>query len=289
MDFCILSLFPQNFKSPTGLIESALKRKIFSLDMVDLREFGSGHYKIVDDQVFGGSDGMLLKPDVLERALDSIQSHKKYKNSQVVCVSPKGALWNQKKAFEWAQRKRSVIIICGRYAGLDHRFVHQRCDEEISIGDYILNGGELAAQVIVESTVRLLEGVLGNKNSSFEDSLSSPLGLLEPPQYTRPQKWSSQSVPQVLLSGHHKNIEDWKKGFSFTETILKRPDLVQKCEISEVQGVIEILLKNESWLKEIYSLRELSQLKSFLISKGWVDQNQWKKGFDGESIGRNSH
>ena len=253
MNFCVLSLFPKSFKNFPGLIGSALERKIFDLDVVDLREFGLGQYKTVDDQVFGGADGMLLRPDVLERALDHIQGCEKYQRARVVCVSPKGDLWNQKKAFQWAKQRQSTIIICGRYAGLDHRFIRQRCDEEISIGDYILNGGELAAQVILESTVRLIEGVLGNNSSCFEDSLSSPLGFLEPPQYTRPREWASQAIPEVLLSGHHKNIEDWKKGLSLAETILKRLDLVQKCEFLEVQKYVEVLLKNKPWLKEVYS------------------------------------
>ncbi|MCO5114474.1 MAG: tRNA (guanosine(37)-N1)-methyltransferase TrmD [Bdellovibrionaceae bacterium] len=228
MKFAVLSLFPEVITGGlVGLVGSAKEKGLYELQVCDLRAFGKGTHKALDDVPYGGGDGMLLQAEPLKEALEHIRtSDPSFKEAKVICLSPKGKLWTQREALLWAKDASPKILVCGRYAGLDQRFIEECCDEEISIGDYILNGGELGALVIMESVIRLQEGALGNAQSSCVDSFSQDDGLLEAPQYTRPRQWQGREVPEVLLSGHHDHITKWTRYMALLETGYRRPELL---------------------------------------------------------------
>lgn len=228
MKIKIISLFPDLIQSylQDALIAKAIKSNLLSLQVVNLRDFSDNNYKSVDDSPFGGGDGMLLRADILEAALKANAISKD--SSHVIYFSPQGQLLDNIKVENFAaifskSSSKELVLICGRYAGIDQRFIDQYVDEEISIGNYVLSGGELAALVFIESVSRHIEGVLGNSESAQEDSLKD--NLLEAPQYTRPQEWNGLKVPDILLSGNHKKIAEWKKEMSLKVTQQKRPDL----------------------------------------------------------------
>lgn len=262
MKLAILTLFPSLFENLSGLVQTAREENIFTVDVIPLRNYGLGKHKKVDDQVFGGSDGMLLSPEVLSLAVKDIKSKAEFTNAKTIALTPKGKKWTQKEAKAWAQDSTPKILICGRYAGFDQRFLEQECDEEISIGDFILNGGEVAALAIIESVARLLPGVLSNDKSAVEDSFSGDDGLLEAPQYTRPSEWEGKKVPDILLSGHHENIEIWKQATSIIETYLKRQDLLK----DEDAKTLKRLLKNHAVyesLKQVYKEDDLKKINNW--------------------------
>lgn len=225
--FTILTLFPEMIQSYLGdaLISRAIKNNLLSVDVVSLRNYSDDKYKSVDDTIYGGGDGMLLRADILEKAiLDIKKSDKCY---LTILLSPQGIIWSAEKAKKTSQQTDvHFILICGRYGGVDQRFIDKYVDQEISIGDFVLSGGELAALVLIESTSRFISGVLGDQQSVYEDSFEN--GLLEAPQYTKPQTWNDLSVPDVLLSGNHKKISEWRKQQSLVVTEKKRPDLFLK-------------------------------------------------------------
>lgn len=257
--FKILSLFPEAFTNLLGLIQTAREQNLVSIETVPLRDFGRGKHKKVDDQVFGGADGMLLCPQVLLDAVQSIRSEPGFENAKVYALSPKGKLWSQKQAEDWSLDSVPKILICGRYAGFDQRFITKFCDGEISMGDYILNGGEVAALAVVESVVRLVPGVLSNEQSHMQDSFSGQTHLLEAPQFTRPRQWQNLDVPEVLLSGHHENIELWKWAASIAETLLKRSDLVSPDDCKSLKKALEnsVIRRN---LEQTYSVQDFNRL-----------------------------
>ncbi len=226
LKFKILTLFPNAFTDLMGLIQTAREHNLLKVEAVNLRDFGVGIHKKVDDQVYGGSDGMLLSPHVLATAVNTIKSIEGFQDAKVYALSPKGTLWSQQQAEAWSQDLSPKILICGRYAGFDQRFLKHYCDGEISIGDYILNGGEVPALAIIESIARLIPAVLNNNLSRKEDSFSGDNHLLEAPHYTRPRTWENLEVPEVLLSGHHENINTWQMATRLTETLLRRPSLL---------------------------------------------------------------
>jgi len=217
----VLSLFPEMFPGPLGLSLSgkALDKGLWDLKTTNIRDFATDKHKTVDDMPFGGGAGMVLKPEILDAALSSV-AH--ISSSPVIYLSPRGKPLTQRKVEELTQ-KSGITLICGRYEGVDERFLLKRGVEEVSIGDYILSGGELAAMVLIDSCVRLIPGVMGKAASHEEESFSK--GLLEYPHYTRPQVWEGMSVPDVLLSGHHKEIEGWRLSQSEKITKERRPDL----------------------------------------------------------------
>ena len=211
--------FPGLFKS--GLYGKALEKKIWDLKIIDIREYANDKHKTVDDSPYGGGSGMLLKPDVIAKSLDENTS----KKEKIFYLSPRGKVFNQSLAKDLSKEKK-INIICGHFEGIDQRVLDQRNIEEISIGDFVLSGGETAAYVFLDAILRLIPGVIGNQNSKNEESFEND--LLEYPQYTKPQIWEKISVPDVLLSGDHAKIKDWRLSQSEAITRDRRPDLWQK-------------------------------------------------------------
>ncbi len=208
-----------------GVVGRALDKKIWTCDVINIRDFAINNYGSVDDTQFGGGAGMVMRPDVLGDALDSIKNRGK-----IIYFSPRGATLNQKMVHEFVADKDAVYtLLCGRYEGIDERVIEQYGIMELSIGDYILSGGEIAAQVFVDSCVRLMDNVVHGGNDTTENE-SFEIGGLEWPLYTRPSVWRGQSVPEVLLSGHHGNIERWRKQQSDEITKQRRPDLIKENE-----------------------------------------------------------
>lgn len=257
MKLAVVTLFPSIFENLSGLVQTARDANVFSVDVVALRDYGLGKHKKVDDHLFGGSDGMLLSPEVLASAVKDIKSKPEYSNAKIIALTPKGKPWTQAQAQEWAKDSTPRVLLCGRYAGFDQRFLEAECDEEISIGDFILNGGEVAALAVIESVARLLPGVLSNEKSAVEDSFSSESGHLEAPQYTRPSEWNGKKVPDILLSGHHENIEAWKKAVAIIETLLKRKDLIKDKDLKDLQTY----LKNKSVKDSLVQIYNEDQLQ----------------------------
>ena len=219
----VLTLYPEIFPGllSKGLYGKAMAKKLWSLDVINIRDAAADKHKTVDDTPYGGGSGMLLKPDILAKSIDKNIN----KGERIFYLSPKGKKFDQKLAKDLSKEK-SFSLICGHFEGVDERVLSTRNIEEISIGDYILSGGETAAIVVLDSVIRLLPGVLGNNESSLEETFEN--GLLEYPQYTKPQIWEKKSVPDVLLSGDHAKIKDWRLSQSEAITRDRRPDLWQK-------------------------------------------------------------
>ena len=219
----VFTLYPEIFPGPLakGIYGKAQNNKLWDLSVINIRDSATDKHKTVDDTPYGGGTGMLLKADVLANSLD--QNVKK--GERIFYLSPKGKIFNQKLAQDLSKEK-SISLICGHFEGVDERVLTTRNIEEISIGDYILSGGETAALVVLDSVLRLLPGVLGNDKSSVDETFEN--GLLEYPQYTKPQIWEEKSVPEVLLSGDHSKIKDWRLSQSEAITRVRRPDLWEK-------------------------------------------------------------
>ena len=222
----IITLFPEMFPGPLeySIIGKALKEKIWSLKLVNLQNFSKEGPKYIDDKPYGGGPGMIIKSEIVHKALKKIT--KKIKNNySLVYLTPKGNKLNQKKIKKFI-KKDNLILVCGKYEGIDQRVIDAWKMEEISTGDYISSGGEIPAMILIDSCVRLLPNVLGSKNSLKSETFEN--NLLEYPQHTKPRHWLGKKVPEVLLSGDHKKIEEWKKKESIRITKIKRPDLFKK-------------------------------------------------------------
>ena len=222
----ILTLFPEMFPGPLGfsITGKALEEKIWSLKLINLQNFSKKGPKYVDDKPYGGGSGMIIKSEIIHEALK--KTIKKIKNNySLIYLTPKGKKLDQKKIKSFAI-KNNLILVCGKYEGIDQRVIDTWKMEEISIGDYILSGGEIAAMSLVDSCVRLLPNVLGSEDSLESETFEN--NLLEYPQYTKPREWLGKKVPEVLLSGNHKKINEWKKKESIRITKIKRPDLLKK-------------------------------------------------------------
>lgn len=221
----IITLFPQAFPGVLGesLTGKALKDGLWALDTTDLRVFGEGKHRNVDDTPTGGGAGMVLRADIMGRAIDAARARAP-QGAPLVYLSPRGTPFTQAKAREWADAP-GLVMICGRFEGLDQRVIDHYDIEEVSLGDFVLTGGEIAAQAMIDATVRLRAGVLGNEASTEEESFSA--GLLEHPQYTKPAEWQGHAIPPVLLSGHHGEIAKWRKAQAEALTAERRPDLWQ--------------------------------------------------------------
>ena len=220
MKFDILTLFPEMFTPlKESIIGRAVEKELIDIKLINIRDFSKDKHKKVDDTPYGGGAGMVMRPDVVYDAYESVKDE----NAKVIYMSPKGKVLNQEKVKELSKEKH-LIIICGHYEGIDQRVLDEIVDEEISIGDYVLTGGELPAMVLVDSVSRYVEGVL-NEESTSEESFSN--GLLEYPQYTRPEEFRGQKVPEVLISGHHENIKQWREEQSIKITKKSRPELLK--------------------------------------------------------------
>ncbi|MGV3489633.1 MAG: tRNA (guanosine(37)-N1)-methyltransferase TrmD [Tuberibacillus sp.] len=243
MKIDILSLFPEMFSGVfhESILKKASERELVSFRVTNFREFADNKHRKVDDYPYGGGAGMVLMPQPLFDAIDHVKEQSTSK-PRVILMTPQGERFNQKKAEELAQEDH-LIFVCGHYEGYDERIREHLVTDEISIGDFVLTGGELAAMVIVDSVVRLLPGVLGNETSPVSDSFST--GLLEHPQYTRPADFRGMKVPDVLLSGNHALIEEWRKKESLRRTLERRPDLLESYELDEQEKALLEEIKNE--------------------------------------------
>ena len=226
MQFDVLTLFPEMFEPLNkSIIGRAKEKGLININLINIRDFSKNKHKKVDDTPYGGGAGMVMMPDVVYDAYKSLNP----KDAKVIYISPQGQKLNQKKVVELSKEKH-IILLCGHYEGIDQRVIDEIVDEEISIGDYVLTGGELPAMIVIDSVSRYIEGVLRD-DSTKEESFSE--GLLEYPQYTRPEVFNGKQVPEVLLSGHHENIDKWRREQSLKNTKKKRPDLLENIELSE--------------------------------------------------------
>ncbi len=239
MKINILTLFPQMFDGFKGesIIKRAIEGEKVEVNVINIRDYAFDKHNQADDTPFGGGAGMVMKPEPLFKALDELNT-----NGPVIYTSPQGERFNQKIANNLSNEKE-ITIIAGHYEGIDERVVEKYVDKEISIGDFVLTGGELPAMVIADAIIRLLPEVLGNKESYENDSFFN--GLLDHPHYTRPASYEGMDVPEVLLSGHHKNIELWRKKESLKRTLLRRPKLLKKKALDKVEKKLLEEIKKE--------------------------------------------
>jgi len=246
--FSVLTLFPEIFASPlkVSILGRAIEGGKICVDIINLRDFAKGRHKVVDDKPFGGGKGMLIKPEPVIDAINSVKSTSP--EAWVILLSPYGLTFNQEVA-KSLSKKNHLLLVCGHYEGIDERVRHF-IDEEISLGDFVLTGGEVAALAIIDAVSRLVPNVLGSYSSLEEESFSN--GILEYPQYTRPREYKGYKVPEVLLSGHHKRIKEWRRKQALLRTLILRPDLLEraKLEKEDIDFLIETCKLLEKRLHE---------------------------------------
>ena len=231
MNINVISIFPEILESSfRGLTGKALEKNIAKLKLIDLKEFSNNDYGSIDDAPYGGGEGMVIGVEPLEKSLKTIK-----KPGHIIYLTPQGKVFNQKKAVNLSKFK-DLTLICGRYEGIDQRFIESYVDEEVSIGDYVLSGGEIAASVIIDAILRNLDDVIGNQDSVNKDSHSD--GKLKGHVYTRPSDFKGKKVPEILLSGDHKKINEWKLANSLWVTREKRPDLFKQLQLSEKEMIL---------------------------------------------------
>ena len=242
MRFDVLTLFPELFSAflKETILGRAVKAGLVDIRLVNIRSFARGRHLVADDTPFGGGQGMVMKPGPISRALESIDRTKD--RSLVLLLTPQGRTFDQPLAWDLS-RMEQLILICGRYEGVDERIRTTCVDMELSIGDYVLSGGEIAAMVVMDAVSRLVPGVLGGEKSAQEDSFED--GLLEYPQYTRPRVFKNQEVPEILLSGDHEKIRVWRRTESLKRTLERRPDLLKKAKLTEEDKRILAKLRRE--------------------------------------------
>ena len=238
MKFDVLTLFPEMFEPlKQSIIKRAVEKNLIDINLINIRDFSEDKHNKVDDTPYGGGAGILIKPDVVDRAYNSIKSE----NAKVIYLTPQGKTLNQRIVRDLSKQEH-LILLCGHYEGIDQRVLDKIVDEEISIGDYVLTGGELPAMVLIDSVSRYVDGVL-SEESTDEESFSN--GLLEYPQYTRPEIFDNVKVPDVLISGHHENIRKWRRERSLENTFKKRPEMLENIELTEKEKVYIEKLKKE--------------------------------------------
>jgi tRNA (guanine37-N1)-methyltransferase len=247
MQFTVLTIFPEMFSALLvggGIVKRAIEHQYISVETINIRDFAKDRHRVVDDRPYGGGCGMVMKPEPLAEAIR--QAKKKDPEAYTLLLTPQGRIFNQSVAQKLAQCG-GVIMVCGRYEGIDERVREHLVDDELSIGDYVLTGGELAAMVVIDTVSRLIPGTLGNEGSARDDSFST--GLLEYPQYTRPKSFEGANVPEVLLSGDHGAIREWRRQASLVRTILNRPDLFMEQPLT--RDDIEFMKKLQQDIKTI--------------------------------------
>lgn len=237
MRFDLLTIFPEYFAGPFdfGIIRRARKQGLVEVKIHDLRSFTSDKHHVVDDRPFGGGDGMVLKPEPIFEAVESLLAEDTaaddQKRTAVVLLSPQGKRFQQADAEKFAQECSRMILLCGRYEGVDERVIEHLVTDEVSIGDYVLTGGEIPAMVVVDAVTRLLPNVLGSETSAVHDSFND--SLLDYPHYTRPAEFRGWQVPEVLISGHHGEVAKWRRRAALLKTLQRRPDLLGRAELTE--------------------------------------------------------
>ncbi|WP_438825237.1 tRNA (guanosine(37)-N1)-methyltransferase TrmD [Bacillus sp. JJ1609] len=246
MHIDVLSIFPGMFEGVFGhsILKKAAEKEAVQYNVVNFRDFADNKHQTVDDYPYGGGAGMVLKPQPIFDAVADLKERAKSSAPRVILMCPQGERYTQKKAEELAKEEH-LIFICGHYEGYDERIREHVITDEISIGDYVLTGGELGAMVVIDSVVRLLPGVLGSEESHIQDSFST--GLLEHPHYTRPSDFRGLKVPDVLISGNHRLIEEWRMKESLKRTLTRRPDLLVEAELTDQQ---------KKWLDELSKLKD---------------------------------
>jgi len=244
LNFEVLTLFPAILEGP--LNESILKRGrekgLLNVTVRNIRDYTDDKHKTADDSPYGGGAGMVLKPGPIFRSFEALQAEHPGEVFLTILLSPQGRLFDQKRAEDLSEEKRRIVLLCGHYEAIDERVMEAVVDEELSIGDYVLTGGELAALVVIDAAARLLPGVLGDEESAYRDSFGD--GLLDHPHYTRPAEFRSRKVPDVLLSGNHADIEKWRRREALKATLMKRPDLLATADLTdEDRKILEVLKK----------------------------------------------
>ncbi len=243
MKFDIITIFPEIFNAylNESIIKRAINKKIIEAKVHNLRDFTADRHRTVDDYPYGGGPGMVMKPEPFFNAVETIKSDGIPRRT--IMLSPQGKVFNQGMALSMSKETQDLILICGRYEAVDERVRENLVDEEISIGDYILTGGELPALVIIDTVARLIPGVLGDERSNEEESFT--WGILDYPQYTRPPEFRGLMVPEVLLSGNHKDISNWRRKEALRRTILKRPDLIGRALLTDKDHKLVSEIKEE--------------------------------------------
>jgi len=241
----VLTLFPDIVRAAVSdsILKRAAEKGLLEVNVTDLRDFTHDRHKTADDSPFGGGHGMVLKPGPVFEAVENLKASGE--PLLVILMSPQGAVFGHKKALELSKETRRVVFICGRYEGVDERVREALVDEELSIGDYVLSGGELAAAVVIEASARLIPGVLGADESAEKDSFYD--GLLDYPHYTRPAEYRDMTVPDVLISGDHEKIRLWRRKAALAATLKKRPDLLEKLELSVEDKRLLGEIESEMW------------------------------------------
>jgi tRNA (guanine37-N1)-methyltransferase len=243
LNFEVLTLFPGILEGP--LNESILKRGrekgLLNVTVRNIRDYSEDKHKTADDSPYGGGAGMVLKPEPIFKAFEAMKAERPGEELLTILLSPQGRLLHQKRAEELSEEKRRIVLLCGHYEAVDERVIDSLVDEELSIGDYVLTGGELAALVVIDAAARLLPGVLGDEESAYRDSFGD--GLLDHPHYTRPQEFRGRKVPDILLSGNHAEIEKWRRREALRATLKKRPELLETADLTDEDRKILAELK----------------------------------------------
>ncbi|MHB9096156.1 MAG: tRNA (guanosine(37)-N1)-methyltransferase TrmD, partial [Eubacteriales bacterium] len=244
MKIDILTLFPEMFEGPltSSIIKRARDKGLLDINMTNIRDFAHDKHRVVDDYPFGGGAGMVMKPEPIFEAVEFVRGKGGPSTPRVILLCPQGKVFNQEMAKNLA-KETHLILICGHYEGIDERVREKLVDEEISIGDFVLTGGEIPAMVLVDSLSRMIPGVLKEEESFLTDSFYD--GLLEYPQYTRPREYEGMTVPEILLSGDHEKIRVWRRRMSLKRTLKRRPDLLKKSALAEEDKKLLQMLKDE--------------------------------------------
>ncbi len=245
LNFEVLTLFPGILDGPlnASILKRGREKGLLSVTVRNIRDFTEDKHKTADDSPYGGGAGMVLKPEPIFKAFEALKADYPGEELLTILLSPQGRLFHQKRAEELSEERRRIVLLCGHYEAIDERVIDALVDEELSIGDYVLTGGELAALVVIDAAARLLPGVLGDEESAFRDSFGD--GLLDYPHYTRPAEYRGVRVPDALLSGNHAEIEKWRRREAIRATLLKRPELLDTAELTDEDRRILEELKQE--------------------------------------------